>query len=78
MKEEKTLETERLILRPLTVNDAEEAFKNWTSDDEVSKYVRWSTHKNVEETKEYILSEEKGRKTEGCFNWGIVIKDSNE
>ena len=51
MKEEKTLETERLILRPLTVNDAEEAFKNWTSDDEVSKYVRWSTHKNVEETK---------------------------
>lgn len=45
MKEEKTLETERLILRPLTVNDAEEAFKNWTSDDEVSKYVRWSTHK---------------------------------
>ena len=55
MKEEKTLETERLILRPLTVKDAEEAFKNWTSDDEVSKYVRWSTHKNVEETKEYIL-----------------------
>ena len=50
MKEEKTLETERLILRPLTVNDAEEAFKNWTSDDEVSKYVRWSTHKNVAET----------------------------
>lgn len=78
MKEEKTLETERLILRPLTVNDAEEAFKNWTSDDEVSKYVRWSTHKNVEETKEYILLEEKRRKTEGCFNWGIVIKDSNE
>ncbi len=34
MKEEKTLETERLILRPLTVNDAEEVFKNWTSDDE--------------------------------------------
>ena len=78
MKEEKTLETERLILRPLTVNDAEEAFKNWTSDDEVSKYVRWSTHKNVEETKEYILLEEKRRKTEGCFNWGIVIKNSNE
>ena len=78
MKEEKTLETERLILRPLTVNDAEEAFKNWTSDDEVSKYVRWSTHKNVEETKEYILLEEKRRKTEECFNWGIVIKDSNE
>lgn len=78
MEEEKTLETERLKLRPLVISDAEEVFKNWTSDDEVSKYVRWSTHKNIEETKEYIILEEKRRKTEGCFNWGIVIKENNE
>ena len=43
------LETERLILRELTEEDAEEMYKNWASDDEVSKYVRWSTHKNIEE-----------------------------
>lgn len=74
----RALETKRLKLRALTLDDAEEVFKNWTSDDEVSKYVRWSTHKSVEETKEYILLEEKRRKEEGCFNWGIVIKETNE
>ena len=37
-----TLDSERLTLRKLKETDAEEVFKNWTSDDEVSKYVRWS------------------------------------
>ena len=30
------LETERLIMRPLTVQDAEEIFTNWTGDPEVA------------------------------------------
>lgn len=54
-----TLESERLTLRKLKETDAEEVFKNWTSDDEVSKYVRWSTHKNVEETREWLRQEKK-------------------
>lgn len=33
------LETERLILRKLTLGDAENMFKNWASDDEVTKYL---------------------------------------
>jgi len=72
------LKTERLILRELVENDAEEMFKNWASDDEVSKYVRWSTHKDVEETKEYIRCEQERCKNEGCYNWGIVLKENNE
>ena len=72
------LETERLILREITENDAEEMYKNWTSDDEVSKYVRWSTHKNVEETKEYIKAEEERCKKIDCYNWGIVLKETKE
>ena len=74
----KTLITERLILRMLTEDDAENAFKNWTSDDEVSKYVRWSTHKNIEETKAYISNEEKNCRAGNYYSWGIVLKDENE
>lgn len=74
----KNLETERLMLRELVENDAEEMYKNWASDDEVSKYVRWSTHKNVEETKEYIKAEQERCKNEGCYNWGIVLKETQE
>jgi len=72
------LETERLILRELVESDAEEMFKNWASDDEVSKYVRWITHKNVEETKQYIKEEQERCKNEKYYNWGIVLKESNE
>jgi len=35
------IETERMILRPLTVADASDIFERWTSDDRVSRYVRW-------------------------------------
>lgn len=72
------LETERLILRELEENDAEEMFKNWANDDEVSKYVRWSTHKNVEETRAYIKDERERCKTDNYYNWGIVLKENNE
>ena len=33
------LETKRLILRKLSIDDAENMFKNWASDDEVTKYL---------------------------------------
>ena len=45
------LETERLLLRKISVNDAEAMYNNWASDDIVTKYVTWPTHKSVEDTK---------------------------
>ena len=45
------LETNRMILRPLSINDANDIFERWTSDDRVSKYVRWCTHNSVGDTK---------------------------
>ena len=72
------METDRLILRKLKEDDAKEAFKNWTSDDNVSKYVRWNTHKNIEETKEYIKWEINKCEQEDYYVWGIVIKETNE
>ncbi len=60
----KILETERLILRKLEESDAEEMYKNWANDDEVTKYVRWSTHKNADETREYIKFEDEQCKKE--------------
>ena len=49
-----TLETNRLILRPFEITDAWDMYNNWTSDDEVTKYVTWNTHKSVEQTKELL------------------------
>ena len=52
------LETERLLLRPLTTNDAESAFSNWTSDPDIAKFMRWELHSNISETFEWLVSEE--------------------
>ena len=74
----KELETKRLKLRQLQESDAEVMYKNWASDDEVTKYVRWSTHKNVDETREYIKFEKEQCKKDYFFNWGIVLKETGE
>ena len=72
------LETERLILRKFKVEDAKEVFKNWTSDDEVAKFVRWSTHKSIEETKEWLAQEEKNYSNNNYYTWGIELKEIGE
>ena len=49
-----TLETNRLILRPFTIEDAQEMFFGWASNPEVTKYLTWNTHKDIEETKKIL------------------------
>ena len=49
-----TLETKRLILRPFKIEDAQEMFSGWASDPEVTKYLAWNTHKDIEETKKIL------------------------
>ncbi|MBO4815926.1 MAG: GNAT family N-acetyltransferase [Clostridia bacterium] len=72
------LETERLILRKLQIEDANEAFKNWCSDDEVSKYMTWSTHPTVKDTEEWLKEVEKVYVDNINYEWGIVLKETNE
>ena len=50
----KEIETKRLILRPFELDDAESMFNNWASDEEVTKYLTWNTHKSIEETKSVL------------------------
>ena len=45
-----TLETERLILRPFEKSDALPMFEGWANDPEVTKYLTWNPHKDLEET----------------------------
>ncbi len=67
------LETERLILRPLTVSDATEAFESWTSDPDVARYMIYCTHTDVEVTKTWLAESEKSLDTDN-YDWGFVRK----
>lgn len=46
----KTLETDRLILRKITMNDAESMY-NWANDENVIRYLTWQPHENIDVTK---------------------------
>lgn len=50
MNKEPTMETERLILRPITLDDAEACF-SWNSDERVTKYMAYSTYSDISQTK---------------------------
>ena len=69
-----TLETPRLILRPFKETDAEALYDHWASDDEVTKYLMWSTHKDDSISK-FILSDWIKRYEQKAFyQWAITLK----
>lgn len=70
-----TLETERLILRRISKNDADIAFKNWTSDPLVSRYVTWDTHENVGVTRELFTMWEEEYNLEHKYRWVVYVKE---
>ena len=47
----KRIETERLALRRFAIGDAEAMYCNWASDSEVTKYLTWPAHDNVDVTR---------------------------
>lgn len=73
-----TLETERLVLRRFTIDDAESAFKNWTSSDNVTKFLRWETHKDISVTRDYINFQLENYKKNGVYDWAIELKELGE
>jgi len=75
------IETERLILRPLTLADAETAFK-WTGDPNVAEYVSWLPHHSIGDTIDWLneIEWKLGWDTAPCDNyiWGFVLKKNGE
>ena len=73
-----TIETTRILLRPLKISDAEAAYNNWTSDPGVTKYVRWNTHHSINETVGWLTFEENCVEKDDNYAWGFVYKENNE
>ena len=69
-----TITTDRLMLRPLTLDDAEAAFE-WTGDERVAKYMIYSTHENIEVTKEWLRSI---NTSDTSFEFGFVRRSDDK
>ncbi len=68
-----SIETERLLLRKVTLNDTADLFE-YASDPQVATYVLWDQHRTQEDSRRYLayMIEKYTRSDVG--EWGIVHK----
>lgn len=72
------LETDRLVLRRFVAEDAGCMFRNWASDEEVTRYLTWPAHENTGVTA-YVLNDWIPRyENSDYYNWAIELKETGE
>ncbi len=71
-----TLETDRLILRRYSSEDAAAMYKNWASDDKVTRCLTWPTHSSQDITQSIIDEWVNSYSDERYYHWAIVLKEN--
>ncbi|WP_310604000.1 GNAT family N-acetyltransferase [Anaerosporobacter sp.] len=69
------IQTERLHLRKYSINDAEDIFKNYATDERVAKFLTWEKYENIEDLKTFIFSQINAYE-DNIYSW--VIEYQNE
>ena len=69
------IETERLVLRRFSVDDAEALYQNWASDVEVTKYLTWPPHDSTEVSKAVLADWVSSYSKPNYYQWAIVLKE---
>jgi len=72
------IETERLLLRRFTQEDAEAMYRNWASDPEVTKYLTWPVHSSVDATRMLLASWVSAYEKKNNYQWAIVLKEQGD
>jgi ribosomal-protein-alanine N-acetyltransferase len=68
-----TLETKRLLLRKMSLNDAEEMLA-YASDAEVAKYTSWERYGSIEDTRAFLADAERRYLENLPVAWAVVLK----
>ena len=74
----KTIETKQLILRPFKAADAQVMFDNWASDDEVTKYLTWTTHTDVSVTQMVVDDWMSHYNEKDYYQYAITVKENGD
>ena len=76
MKPPEPIETERLVLRLPSVADAEAIFNSYAQDEEVTRYLMWRPHKNIQETEVFLASCVAAWEKDARFPYVLTTKES--
>ena len=71
---ERTWETSRLLAKPAAVADAQVVFDDYASDPAVAKYMTWTPHRSVADTKEFLSRCERVWIEGSAFPWSLWYK----
>ncbi|MGE7760081.1 GNAT family N-acetyltransferase [Peribacillus sp. NPDC097895] len=72
-----TIESERLVMRKVTMNDAEGMFA-YASNRKVSRFVTWEAHRSLCDTKDFIQFVLQSYEDQKIAPWGIQHKESGK
>jgi ribosomal-protein-alanine N-acetyltransferase len=67
------IETGRLLLRKMTLDDAEDLFE-YASDPKVAQYVLWDQHQSIEDSQKYLSYMVEKYEKHDVSEWGMVHK----
>ena len=73
-----TINTNRLILRKFKTIDAKNMYENWANDCEVTKFLFWTPHTNVDVTTNFIEQWISEYQNNNVYNWVIELKEIKE
>ena len=69
------IETERLILRRFTLEDAPAVFANYASDENVTRYMAWNRHETVADSERVLTQWVQDYERPDFYEWAIVLKE---
>jgi [ribosomal protein S5]-alanine N-acetyltransferase len=71
---QRTWETSRLLAKPAAVADAQVIFDDYAGDPAVAKYMTWTPHRSVADTKEFLSRCERVWIEGSAFPWSLWLK----
>lgn len=73
-KGSKNLITKRLVLRKFTVDDYNDMFNNWASDENVTRFLTWAPHESPESTRQMLEGWCKAYENNSAYNWAMEFE----
>ncbi len=69
------IETDRLLLRPLSVLDADDMFE-YARDIEVARQVAWDAHDSIETTVCHLMTVVEAYSRRELLDWGVTLREN--
>ena len=71
------ISSQSIILRPFKIDDAYNMFNNWASNQEITKYISWNPHLDLNITKQVINNWLTEYENDQTLIWAIDLCNQN-